>query len=105
MLEFANLTVFDYPVICRAEVDLPGWLAEITGESGWRLIDEEEGEFYESYRFSHANREAQVVLYQSGYALVEIDGEVHYDGHLSAAPGHARLQYYNAESGAPVLLN
>jgi len=105
MLETNPNSVFDYPVVCRAEVDLPAWLAELTGKSGWRLEGEEEGELCEAYAFHRGQEEAQVLLYRSGHVMVEVGDGVLYDGHLSTAPGYARMQYYNADSGEPVLLN
>lgn len=105
MLEPSIVTAFDYAVVCHAEVDLPAWLRELTGRSGWRLCGEDEGEMCDVYTFEDGTQEAQIVLYHTGYATVEVGDRTLYDGHLTAAPGYARLQYYNADSGEPVLLN
>lgn len=105
MLEPSAISAFDYSIVCHAEVDLPSWLQELTGKAGWRLADEEEAELCDVYSFRREAEEAQVVLYHTGYATVDVDDRTLYDGHLTFAPGFARLQYYNAESGEPVLLN
>lgn len=105
MLESSVVTAFDYSIVCHAEVDLPSWLKELTGKSGWTLRDEEENEEYDVYSFRHGADMAEIVLYRTGYATVDVDGDTLYDGHLTFAPGFARLQYYNAESGERVLLN
>lgn len=105
MLEPSAVSAFDYSVVCHAEVDLPSWLKELTGKAGWMLSDEEEAELCDVYSFQRGVEQAQVVLYHSGYATVDVDDHTLYDGHLTFAPGFARLQYYNADSGEPVLLN
>ena len=105
MLDTNAITIFDYQVVCHAEVDLPAWLASLTSAAGWQLWSEESDEHCDLYLFRNRASEAQVTLYQSGYALVEVDGEVLYDDHLSSARGYASLHYFNAESGQQVLLN
>lgn len=105
MLEPSVVSAFDYSIVCHAEVDLPSWLKELTGKSGWTLSDEEENEDYDVYSFRRGSEEAEVVLYRTGYATVDVDDQTLYDGHLLLAPSFARLQYYNAESGEKVLLN
>lgn len=30
----------DFPIVCQAEVDLPAWLRELTGQAGWQLLEE-----------------------------------------------------------------
>lgn len=105
MLESSVVTAFDYSIVCHAEVDLPSWLKELTGKSGWSLSGEEENDEYDVYSFHRGGDEAEIVLYRTGYATVDVEGATLYDGHLTFAPGFARLQYYNAESGERVLLN
>lgn len=105
MLESVTPNFFDYGIVCHAEVDLPAWLEDLTGKSGWRLEREEEGELCDSYIFRRDTDEIQAVLYHTGYATVECGEKVLYDGHLGSASGHARLQYFNAENGERVLLN
>lgn len=105
MLEPSAAYAFDYQVICHAEVDLTAWLCALSGQSGWHLCGEEEGEMCDLYDFMLGERQAQVALYRTGHATVEVDGRIVYDGQLTAESAYARLQYYNAESGEPILLN
>lgn len=105
MLEQSVVSAFDYAIVCHAEVDLPSWLKELTGKSGWALTGEDEDEEFDAFSFRRGSDEAEVVLYRNGYATVDVEGETLYDGQLTFAPGFARLQYYNAESGERVLLN
>ncbi|MDR2876126.1 MAG: inhibitor of vertebrate lysozyme family protein [Methylobacillus sp.] len=98
-------SAFDYPIICHAEVDLPSWLKELTGKSGWKLMGEEEDEQYDAFSLRRGADSAEVVLYRSGHATVDVGGEMLYDGQLSFSSAFARLRYYNAENGERVLLN
>ncbi len=105
MLESTEYSAFDYPIICHAEVDLPSWLQQLTDKSGWRLSAEEGADACDVYVFTRGSEEAEVVLYHTGYARVEVNGRMFYSGHLTSGPGYARLQYYNADSGEPIMLN
>lgn len=105
MYQSSDNSAFDYPIVCHAEVDLPSWLHQLTGKTGWRLSTEEEADLCDIYSFRREQEEAQIVLYHTGYATVDVDEHSIYDGPLTSAPGFARLQYYNADSGEPVLLN
>jgi hypothetical protein len=105
MLESVTPAFFDHGIVCQAVVDLPAWLEDLSGKSGWRLERDEEGELCDSYAFRRGEEEIQVVIYHTGYATVEKGEAVLYDGHLSTAVGHAQLQYFNAENGERVLLN
>ncbi len=105
MLEPSEISAFDYSIVCHAEVDLPSWLQELTGKGGWQLAGEEEADLCDVYSYRCGSEEAQIVLYRTGYAMVDVNDQTLFDGPLTFAPGFARLQYYNAESGEPVLLN
>lgn len=110
---------WDEPVICRVEVDLPGWLTKLTGQSHWEVYSEEEEENCISFamRSSHArslhkattkvedDMQAEVTLYHNGYAVVDVDGKSLFDGALTNATNDcARLSYYHM-SGEPIALN
>lgn len=110
---------WDEPVICRVEVDLPGWLTKLTGQSHWEVYSEEEDENCVSFamRSSHTDRlhkasnsvkndmQAEVTLYHNGYAVVDVDGKSMFDGALTHATNDcARLSYYHM-SGEPIALN
>lgn len=96
---------FDFSIVCHAEIDLPEWLKRLTGKSGWELCREEEGEVCEAYAFRRGADEAEVVLFHSGHATVDVNDRRLYDGSLLDDPASARLNYFNAASGEPVLLN
>jgi hypothetical protein len=112
---------WDEPVICRVEVDLPGWLTKLTGQSHWEVYSEEEEENCISFamRSSHTRSlhkaatakkvedgmQAEVTLYHNGYAVVDVDGKSLFDGALTNATNDcARLSYYHM-SGEPIALN
>ncbi len=109
---------WDEPVICRVEVDLPGWLTKLTGQSHWEVYSEEEEENCISFamRSSHTrglqkatrvegDMQAEVTLYHNGYAVVDVDGKSLFDGALThATTDCARLSYYHI-SGEPIALN
>lgn len=97
---------WEAPVVCRVEVDLAGWLEQLTGRPGWELLKEEEEDSYISFAMRHGRQEAEVTLYHSGYAQVDVDGESLFDGSLTVGTSKcARLSYYHAESGEPITLN
>lgn len=122
---------WDEPVICRVEVDLPGWLTKLTGQAHWEVYSEEEEEncvsfaMRSSHRRHHAKAhahglsaqrpsqeaiaqedlQAEVTLYHNGYAVVDVNGQSLFDGALTHANNDcARLSYYHA-SGEPIALN
>jgi hypothetical protein len=99
-------SVWEEPVVCRVEVDLAGWLEQLTGRSDWELLDEEEEENYISFAMRQGLQEAEVTLYHNGYAVVDVDGKAVFDGSLTTGTSKcAHLSYYNAESGEPITLN
>lgn len=110
---------WDEPVICRVEVDLPGWLANLTGQSHWEVYSEEEEENCVSFTMRASQKhglhtitsradnalQAEVTLYHNGYAVVDVNGESLFDGALTNATNEcARLSYYHV-SGEPIALN
>lgn len=97
---------WDAPIICRVEVDLPGWMKQLTGQADWEVYGEEEEEDYLSFSMRLGKQEAAVTLYHNGYALVDVDGEALFDGSLTTGTSEcAHLSYYHAESGEPITLN
>lgn len=112
---------WDEPVICRVEVDLPGWLAKLTGQQHWEVYSEEEEENCISFAMraqhkGHTSKtyhpetqtvelQAEVTLYHNGYAVVDVNGKSLFDGALTTATNDcARLSYYHI-SGEPIALN
>lgn len=97
---------WDTPVICCVEVNLPGWLEQLTGSANWEVVDEEVDETYMSFAMRQGRQEAEVTLYHNGYAVVDVDGQALFDGTLtSGTSGWAHLSYYHAESGEAITLN
>jgi hypothetical protein len=115
-----NHPAWDAPIICRVEVDLPGWLAQLTGENKWEVYSEDEDETCISFslRESFAREKAaktapklapklaEVTLYHNGYAVVDVEGKALFDGSLTSGTSNcAHLSYFHAESGEPIILN
>jgi hypothetical protein len=94
------------PVVCRVEVDLPGWVAQLTGKKSWQVLSEDETEEYVTYAMRSGKKEAEVTLYHSGYAMVDVDGQSLFDGPLTnGQSAHTHLSYFNLEDGEPITLN
>ena len=102
MIASTSSSVFDYAIVCHAEVDLPAWLRQLTGKSGWTLCAEEEAELCDAYSFRRGEEQAEVVLFHTGHATIEVDENTLYDGSLTTIPGCTTLHYYNADSGEPI---
>lgn len=106
MLDSNIRAAWEAPIVCRVEVDLVGWLHQLTGSADWELDDEEEEDSYVSYVMRRGARKAEVTLYHNGYALVDVDGEALFDGSLTTGTSDcAHLSYYNAGNGEPITLN
>lgn len=116
---------WDEPIICRVEVDLPGWLAQLTGKPHWEVFSEDEEETCISFTMrvqekttglTHSKpqisattkatkTQAEVTLYHNGYAVVDVDGKTLFDDSLTTATSKcARLSYYHV-NGEPIALN
>lgn len=99
-------TIWDDPVVCRVEVDLHGWLHQLTGQADWEVYEEEEEDTYTSFAMRQGGLEAEVTLYRSGYAVVDVDGQSIFNGSLTTGTSDcAHLAYFHAESGEPITLN
>lgn len=117
-LENSTHPAWDEPIICRVEVDLPGWLKQLTGGNQWEVFGEEEAETCISFsmreRFIKQSdkrneltpKMAEVTLYHNGYAVVDVDGKALFDGTLTNGTSDcAHLSYFHADSGEPIMLN
>lgn len=94
------------PIICRVEVDLPGWVGQLAGGKNWEVYAESEEENCMSFALRLGKKQAEVTLYHNGYALVEVEGQALFDGSLTSGTSDcAHLTYYYAESGEPITLN
>ena len=93
-------------VICKVEVDLASWLSDLSGRKNWEVWSESENDNYIIFFLKQESQEAEVVLYNNGYASVDIDGKVVFQGDITKKnSGSARLSYYSVESGEKILLN
>ncbi len=117
-IELNNIShpAWDEPIICRVEVDLPGWLSQLAGGNHWEVYSEAEEENCISFTLREiSGREkiaktnpklAEVTLYHNGYAVVDVEGKALFDGSLTNGTSDcAHLSYFHAESGEPITLN
>lgn len=110
-LDDAIASEWNEPIICRVEVDLPGWLTQLAGGKEWEVYSEDEDETCISFAMrekaaTKAAKMAEVTLYHNGYAVVDVDGQALFDGTLTSGTSEcAHLSYYHADSGEPVTLN
>jgi hypothetical protein len=115
-----NHPAWGEPIICRVEVDLPGWLTQLAGGHNWEVYSEDEDENCISFSLrelqnrakdnfgnnAQVSKLAEVTLYHNGYAVVDVDGKALFDGTLTnGASECAHLSYFHADSGEPITLN
>ena len=113
LIELNNFShpAWDEPIICRVEVDLPAWVAQLAGGSDWEVTSEDEDETCISFAMREKNaakaaKQAEVTLYHNGYAVVDVEGQALFDGTLTSGTSNcAHLSYYHADSGEPITLN
>jgi hypothetical protein len=116
LVELNNIShpEWDEPIICRVEVDLPGWLTQLTNGKQWEVFGEDEAETCISFSLrerhlkasQHLPKMAEVTLYHNGYAVVDVDGKALFDGTLTNGTSEcAHLSYFHADSGEPITLN
>ena len=93
-------------VICKVEVDLASWLSHLSGQKNWEVWSESENDNHIIFFLKQDNQDAEVTLYSSGYARVDIDGEAVFQGDIiKKNTSLACLSYYSVESGKKILLN
>jgi len=93
-------------VICKVEVDLTGWLTDLSGRKDWEVWSESENDNYIIFFLKQESQNAEVTLYNTGYARVDINGKAVFQGDIiEKNAGSARLSYYNVDSGEKILLN
>ena len=93
-------------VVCKVEVDLTGWLRDLSGRKDWEVWSESENDNYVIFFLKQENQDAEVTLYNTGYARVDINGEAVFQGDIiEKNASAARLSYYNIESGERILLH
>ena len=100
-----SFTMLD-SVVCKVEVDLAGWLSNLSGLNNWEVWSESENDNYIVFFLKQENQDAEVTLYSSGYARVDIDGKAVFQGDIiEKNTSAAQLSYYNIESGERILLH
>ena len=93
-------------VICKVEVDLTKWLTDLSGRKNWEVWSESESDNYIIFFLKQEDQDAEVTLYNTGYARVDINGEAVFQGDIiNKNASSARLSYYSVESGEKILLN
>ena len=93
-------------VICKVEVDLTEWLTDLSGRKDWEVWSESENDNYVIFFLKQENQDAEVTLYDTGYARVDINDELVFQGDIiTKNASSAHLSYYNIESGEKILLN
>jgi len=93
-------------VICKVEVDLTEWLTDLSGRKDWEVWSESENDNYIIFFLKQEDQNAEVTLYNTGYARVDINGEAVFQGDIiEKNASSARLSYYSVESGEKILLN
>ena len=93
-------------VICKVEVDLAGWVCNLSGRKDWEVWSETENDNHMIYFLKQENQDAEITLYNTGYARVDIDGIAVFQGDIMEKnASSASLSYYSAESGEKILLN
>jgi hypothetical protein len=104
-LESELLNLVD-PVFCKVEVDLVKWLYDLTGVQKWVMDSEDENEHYVSFYMKHNDQQAEITLYNSGFASVDIDGKSVFHGDiLDQKHQKGKLNYYRIDNGEKILLN
>ena len=93
-------------VICKVEVDLTKWLTDLSGRKNWEVWSESESDNYIIFFLKQEDQDAEITLYNTGYARVDINGEAVFQGDIiKKNASSARLSYYSVESGEKILLN
>ena len=104
-LDLDLISLFE-PVVCKVEVDLAGWVCNLSGRKDWEVWSETENDNHMIYFLKQENQDAEITLYNSGYARVDIDGIAVFQGDIMEKnASSASLSYYSAESGEKILLN
>ena len=95
-----------HSVICKVEVDLAGWICSLSGRNDWEVWSESENDNHVIYFLKQESQDAEITLYNTGYARVDIDGKSVFQGDIIGKnASSAYLSYYSAESGEKILLN
>ena len=93
-------------VVCKLEVDLIKWLTDLSGREGWEVYANNEFESYSTFLLREGDVDAEVTLYQGGYAQVDLDGKSVFYGDLLKDPvNNVHMSYYAVDSGEKIILH
>ncbi len=93
-------------IICKVEIDLADWLADLSGWKGWEVASNDEFENYVTFFLKNKNHFAEITLFNSGFAQAELNGEVVFYGDLLLIRNEsARMNYYALQSGEKVTMH
>ncbi len=106
LIKDGTLEPFPDPIVCKVEVDLKGWVKELAGGGDWEVFDEQEDDLATTFSMRHGARNAEVTLYQTGHAIVDIDGTALFNGNLAEQGSRwTQLTYFNGLNGERITLN
>jgi hypothetical protein len=101
-LDFMSLTD---SVVCKLEVDLVKWITDLSGREGWEVYSGDEFESYSTFFLREGNVDAEVTLYQGGFAQVDLNGKsVFYGDLLKDSVNNVHMSYYAVDSGEKIIL-
>lgn len=92
-------------IVCKLEVDLVKWLTDLSGREGWKVYSDDEFENYSTFLLHDGDVDAEVTLYQGGFAQVDLDGKsVFYGDLLKESVNNVHMSYYKIDSGERIIL-
>lgn len=104
-LELDHLTLMD-SIICKVEVDLVGWLADLSGGKGWEVASDNAFEHYVTFFLRKENNYAEITLFNGGFAQVELNEQIIFYGDLLAVKNKsAQMNYYALQSGEKIIMH
>ena len=62
-------------VVCKLEVDLIKWLADLSGKDSWEFYLDNEFQNYSTFYLREGDEEDKVILFTGGFAQVDLNGK------------------------------
>lgn len=92
-------------IVCKLEVDLVKWLTDLSGREGWEVYSDNEFDSYSTFLLREGSIDAEVTLYQGGFAQVDLDGKsIFYGDLLRESVNNVHMSYYAVGSGEKIIL-
>ena len=92
-------------VVCKLEVDLIRWLADLSGKDCWEVYSDNEFQHYSTFCLREGDEEAEVTLFKGGFAQVDLNGKSIFYGDLLKGPiNNVRMSYFTADSGNKIMM-